>query len=89
MALGRRDQLAVNPLRRQPQVQLDMLGRQLLGDGAQRVLAGERLGNALSEIGTGRRLWLMAKAYARHWAGGFKPPPKLLTETYLDQLSVK
>lgn len=48
------------------------------------VLEGE-----ISRIGGGRRAWLMAKAYARHWTAGFRPRPKLLTDTYLEQLSAK
>jgi hypothetical protein len=47
------------------------------------------LDGSLSSISGGRRAWLMAKAYARHWTAGFRPAPKLLTETYLDQLSAK
>jgi hypothetical protein len=47
------------------------------------------LRGALADVGTLRRGWLISKAYARHWAGSFKSPPKLLTDTYLDQLSAK
>jgi hypothetical protein len=47
------------------------------------------LRGSISEIGGGRRAWLMAKAYARHWTAGLRPKPRLLTETYLDQLSPK
>jgi hypothetical protein len=47
------------------------------------------LDGALSQIGGGRRAWLVTKAYARHWTAAFRPKPKLLTETYLDQLSAK
>jgi hypothetical protein len=40
----------------------------------------------LASVGTGRRGWLMAKGYARHWTAGLRRSPKLLTDTYLDQL---
>jgi hypothetical protein len=47
------------------------------------------LSGSLADIGVARRAWLMAKAYARHWSTPLRPKPKLLTETYLDQLSPK
>ena len=37
----------------------------------------------LSEMGPGRKFWLAARAYVRHWAAGLKPKPPLLTRTYL------
>ena len=47
------------------------------------------LKGSLADIGTGRRVWLATKAYAAHFASSLKPRPKLLTETYLDDPSVR
>jgi hypothetical protein len=43
----------------------------------------------LSEMSAARRAWLVAKAYARHFAARFKPSPRLLTQTYLSDPSVR
>jgi hypothetical protein len=43
----------------------------------------------LSDLSGPRRAWLMVKAYVRHWLGGFRPRPKLLTKTYLDDPQLK
>lgn len=47
------------------------------------------LEGSLARIGTLRRGWLMAKAYVKHWLGGLKPRPRLLTQTYLSDPFLK
>ncbi len=43
----------------------------------------------LAKLSFARRTWLIAKAYARHWLFRFRPRPKLLTQTYLQDPSMK
>jgi len=43
----------------------------------------------LAQIGPVRRGWLIVKAYLRHWSIRLLPRPKLLTQTYLDDPSLK
>jgi hypothetical protein len=43
----------------------------------------------LSDLGPMKRIWLIGKAYLRHWLGGLRRKPKLLTKTYLDDPSMK
>jgi hypothetical protein len=43
----------------------------------------------ISQITPLRRVWLIARAYLRHWLAGLRPRPKLLTRTYLDDPSIK
>ncbi|HKD40332.1 MAG TPA: ferritin-like domain-containing protein [Myxococcaceae bacterium] len=47
------------------------------------------LSGRISDIGPVRRAWLIATAYLRHWIGGLRPKPKLLTRTYLEDPSMK
>lgn len=48
------------------------------------VLAGR-----ISDLGPIKRIWLIGRAYLRHWLGGLGRKPKLLTRTYLDDPSMK
>ena len=43
----------------------------------------------LAQIGPVRRVWLIVKAYLRHSSSRLLPRPKLLTQTYLDDPSLK
>jgi hypothetical protein len=43
----------------------------------------------LANLGFGRRAWLIVSAYARHWLFRIRPHPKLLTQTYLQDPSMK
>ncbi len=47
------------------------------------------LEGSLAEIGALRKAWLIAKSYLRHWSSRLLPRPKLLTQTYLDDPSLK
>jgi len=47
------------------------------------------LEGSLAEIGALRKVWLIAKSYLRHWSSRLLPRPKLLTQTYLDDPSLK
>lgn len=47
------------------------------------------LEGSIADLSALRRAWLIGSAYVRHWLGGLRARPKLLTRTYLDDPSLK
>ena len=45
------------------------------------------LKGSVAELGGAKRAWLIAASYARHWAAGLAPRPRLLTDTYLEEIA--